>query len=94
MSLTAVSRCLQCHAVVNVHWTACLVCKTLLSHVESQPASRSLQIGECVSWEVPPPQKIQRGVVDFLHTDADGTVWAFCTTKEGWAAVNSKSIAS
>ena len=27
MSLTAVSRCLQCHAVVNVHWPACLVCK-------------------------------------------------------------------
>ena len=33
MSLTAVSRCPKCHAVVNVHWTACLVCKTPLPMV-------------------------------------------------------------
>ena len=37
MSLTAVSRCLQCHAVVNVHWTACLVCKALLPMVPADP---------------------------------------------------------
>jgi hypothetical protein len=33
----------------------------------------------------------QRGVVDFLQTDADGSVWAFCTRPDGvWCAVNTK----
>ena len=26
------------------------------------------------------------GVIDFLHTDADGMVWAFCTLPTGWCA--------
>lgn len=36
MSITAVSRCLQCHAVVNVHWLSCLVCQSPLPPV-SEP---------------------------------------------------------
>ena len=43
MSLTAVSRCLQCHAVVNVHWPACLVCKALLPMVSADPPPVSEQ---------------------------------------------------
>ena len=31
---------------------------------------------------------LRHGVVEFLHTDADGSQWAFCTTADGWAAVN------
>ena len=33
MTLTAVSRCSECKAVVNIHWTACLVCRTIISPV-------------------------------------------------------------
>jgi hypothetical protein len=33
------------------------------------------------------------GIVDFLHTDADGTLWAFCTCPDsGWAVVNTKFV--
>jgi hypothetical protein len=40
MTMTAVARCSECKAVVNVHWTACLVCRTSLSPVlESPPPS-------------------------------------------------------
>jgi hypothetical protein len=36
----------------------------------------------------------QRGpaTVDFLHADSDGTVWAFVTLPDGWAAVNAKHV--
>ena len=30
--------------------------------------------------------------VDFLHADPDGTVWAFVTLVDGWAAVNTKHV--
>jgi hypothetical protein len=36
---------------------------------------------------------VQHGVVDFLQTDAAGTVWAFCTLPDGrLTAVNVKYI--
>ena len=36
---------------------------------------------------------VQHGVVDSLHTDADGRVWAFCTLPDGrWTALNVKYI--
>ncbi|MBX3325161.1 MAG: hypothetical protein U0223_07480 [Nitrospira sp.] len=31
MTMTAVSRCSTCKAVVNIHWTACLVCRAIIS---------------------------------------------------------------
>jgi hypothetical protein len=31
---------------------------------------------------------VQYGVVDYIHTDADGGSWAFVTRGESWAAVN------
>jgi hypothetical protein len=33
MPMTAVSRCSQCEAIVNVHWQACLVCRAMLPPV-------------------------------------------------------------
>jgi hypothetical protein len=33
MSAVAVGQCVQCGAVVNVHWAACLVCRTILPSV-------------------------------------------------------------
>lgn len=39
MTVTAVSRCAQCEAVVNVHWPSCLVCGGGLPPVpEGQPS--------------------------------------------------------
>lgn len=37
---------------------------------------------------------LQRGpaTVDFLHTDPDGTMWAFVTLPAGWAAVNTTYV--
>ena len=32
------------------------------------------------------------GLVDFLHTDADGHTWAFVIIGETWAAVNIKTM--
>ena len=54
MSLTAVSRCLQCHAVVNVHWTACLVCKAPLPMVT--PDAPSVLAGD--AQPLPEPARI------------------------------------
>ena len=31
MTTIAVSRCAQCNAVINIHWTACLVCRAIIS---------------------------------------------------------------
>ena len=45
MSLTTVSRCLQCHAVINVHWTACLVCKAPLPVVPADLPALSAEDG-------------------------------------------------
>lgn len=33
MTITAVSRCSQCEAVVNIHWPSCLVCRAILPPV-------------------------------------------------------------
>ena len=43
--------------------------------------------GARITWEGA-DLTLRHGVVEFLHTDADGSQWAFCTTADGWAAVN------
>ena len=46
--------------------------------------------GALITWEGA-DLTIRQGIVNFLHTDADGSVWAFVTMLSGgWAAVNSK----
>jgi hypothetical protein len=52
--------------------------------------SPSVQPGNRITWQGA-DGKDRSGVVDFLHTDADGTLWAFCTCPDGgWVAVNTK----
>ena len=42
MTVTAVSRCAQCEAVVNVYWPSCLVCRAALPPVPEAPAPSGL----------------------------------------------------
>jgi hypothetical protein len=47
-----------------------------------------IQAGCRITWQGADGED-RSGVVDFLHTDADGTLWAFCICPGGtWAAVN------
>lgn len=49
--------------------------------------SANIQPGSRITWEGA-DLTVRHGVVDFLHTDADGTVWAFVNmADECWAAV-------
>jgi len=50
----------------------------------------TIAVGSQITWQR--AGKAQQGVVDYLHTDADGTMWAFATTGETWAAVNMKYV--
>jgi hypothetical protein len=51
--------------------------------------SPTIQPGDRIEWER--AGTAQQGLVDFLHCDADGTMWAFCTVAGGsWTAVNMK----
>lgn len=42
--------------------------------------------GDLIEWQR--AGTVQHGLVDFLHEEADGTRWAFCTQGATWAAVN------
>ncbi|MDR4470664.1 MAG: hypothetical protein MRJ68_20575 [Nitrospira sp.] len=42
MTMTAVSQCARCAAVVNVHWPSCLVCRAVLPPVPDVPVSAEL----------------------------------------------------
>jgi hypothetical protein len=42
MTVTAVSRCAQCEAVVNVYWPSCLVCRATLPPVPKAPTPSGL----------------------------------------------------
>jgi hypothetical protein len=55
--------------------------------VSSGPPS-TFAHGSKITWEGPDGQQRGPAIVDFLHTDPDGSVWAFVTLGEGWAAVN------
>lgn len=50
--------------------------------------SFSVEPGTVMTWEGPDGKRCGPAVVDFVHTDEDGTPWAFCTTPEGWCAIN------
>jgi hypothetical protein len=47
--------------------------------------------GDRISW-TRGDLTVQHGVVDFLHTDPDGTVWAFCSVADSWVIVNTKFV--
>lgn len=47
--------------------------------------------GDLIEWQR--AGTVQRGFVDFLHDDPDGTTWAFVTLADrSWSAVNLRSI--
>lgn len=54
----------------------------------------SIQPGSFITWERA-DLTVCHGLVDFLHTDSDGTIWAFITLSGGnWAALNTKFVTS
>ena len=97
MSTTAVGQCPHCAAVINRHWTACLVCHADLSPT-AEPSGKSLAAplptlhpGSFVAWRRGDGSK-QEGFVDCLYTDHTGTPWAFVTLWKTWAVVNLKFV--
>ena len=49
--------------------------------------------GALITWEGADGSS-RRGLVDFLHVDADGTTWAFYSLPDGiWGVVNTKYVA-
>ena len=97
MSTTAVGQCPHCAAVINRHWTACLVCHATISPT-AEPSSKSLAAplptldpGALISWGRGDGSR-QEGFVDCLHTDDTGTPWAFVSFGKSWAAVNLKFV--
>lgn len=53
-------------------------------------ASSTIQPGDRIEWRR--AGTVQHGLVDFLHEDADGTMWVFCAQGATWAAVNMKFV--
>ena len=98
MSTTATGHCPHCAAVVNVHWPSCLVCHALLSPTAETVCTSlaaplpTIQVGDRIEWQRA-DLTIQTGEVDYLHVDAEGKTWAFCTLPDGgWSAVNVQYI--
>jgi hypothetical protein len=57
--------------------------------IEEMKLTWALAPGDRIEWQR--AGTAQQGLVDFLHCDADGTMWAFCTVPGGsWTAVNMK----
>lgn len=61
--------------------------------IEHKELVRPLLHGDRITWEGA-DLTARYGLVDFVHTDGAGVVWAFVTLRDGdckgWAAVNSK----
>jgi hypothetical protein len=49
----------------------------------------TIQPGDRIEWERA-DLTVQHGIIDYLHTDADGQQWAFVSIGETWTAVNVK----
>lgn len=63
-----------------------------IEDIEERKTTRALTPGDRVTWQGA-DRPHRTGVVEFLHTDTDGTVWAFCACPDGrWAAVNTKYL--
>jgi hypothetical protein len=56
--------------------------------VKAVDAPFSIRPGDLIQWQRAGGEQI--GMVDFLHLDTDGIVWAFVSIGEAWAAVNLK----
>jgi hypothetical protein len=56
------------------------------------PCLTTLHPGSRITWQGADGKPRGPAVVDFLHADPDGTVWAFVTLPDGWTAVNAKHV--
>ena len=62
-----------------------------LKHLDRRPDTGStVHPGDSIEWQR--AGTTQHGAVDFVHVDAAGDTWAFCTQGENWAAVNVRVI--
>ena len=96
--LAAVAKCSRCAAVVNTHWSTCLVCRAPVEAgsppieevlLVDPPVPLTIAAGDRIEW-TRADLTVQTGVVDFMHVDDTGARWAFVTLGESWAAVNMK----
>ena len=62
-----------------------------IEDMEKRKTSRALAPGDQITWGA---DGTLRGpaTVDFLHTDPDGTGWAFCSVDDSWMAVNTRYL--
>jgi hypothetical protein len=51
----------------------------------------TIQPGDRIEWQRA-DCSIQKGVVDLMHVDADGHIWAFVNIGASWAVVNTKFV--
>lgn len=90
MSSASLARCPSCRAIVNANWTACLACRKPLETTSVGQTTEAGHIapGSRIKWGVG-GGGLRSGVLDFTHTDPDGSVWLFVSFSDGtWAAVN------
>ena len=59
-------------------------------HAESTPQPKAPTPGSSITWKGVEGKLRGPAIIDFIHTDAHGTKWAFVTLPDGWAAVNMK----
>lgn len=56
------------------------------------PLSGVIAPGSLITWQGGDGKPRGPATVDFLHTDRDGTVWAFVTYQGTWCAVNTRFV--
>lgn len=89
MTITAVSQCSQCGAVINIHWVSCLVCHVALnSSPDLLPAPQPVVRNESISAQPLPPLmpgwlvtyrdqagKLSGGAADRAHGTVEQCRW-------------------
>ncbi len=90
---TAVATCPKCAARVNVHWKACLVCRTPIdagAHHDEQAGTVPMP-GAHIAWIRQDGTQV-RGIVDQVLVEP-GAVWVFVSfAGGGWAVLNPRTV--
>lgn len=89
MTTSRLARCPSCRAIVNANWTACLACRKPLETTSAGQTAEAGHIapGSRIEWLG--EKGMRRGMVDFVQSEPDGSVWLFVSfPDETWAAVN------
>ena len=63
-----------------------------LHKTEQHAASSALVPGSLITWQRTDAKRRGPTTIDFVHTDPDGSTWAFVTLPDGWAAVNAGQV--